>query len=68
MDRASPPPPALAVSEERDHDHRPRGRERYLVAAADGFVLIDTGKPEKRAELEARCAAGCGPGTSGSSC
>lgn len=36
----------------------------YLVAAGDGFVLIDTGKPEKRRELEARLdAAGCRPGT-----
>jgi glyoxylase-like metal-dependent hydrolase (beta-lactamase superfamily II) len=36
----------------------------YLVAAADGFVLIDTGKPEKRHELDARLStAGCAPGT-----
>jgi hydroxyacylglutathione hydrolase len=35
----------------------------YLVAAADGFVLIDTGKPEKRAELDARLgASGCTSG------
>ncbi len=35
----------------------------YLLTAGDGFVLIDTGKPEKRVELEARLArAGCAPG------
>ena len=35
----------------------------YLVRAGDGFVLIDTGKPEKRSELEAELArAGCTPG------
>jgi hydroxyacylglutathione hydrolase len=35
----------------------------YLVPAGLGFVLIDNGTPEKRAELEAELAAvGCGPG------
>jgi glyoxylase-like metal-dependent hydrolase (beta-lactamase superfamily II) len=35
----------------------------YLVAAEDGFVLIDTGKPEKRRDLEARLSqAGCAAG------
>jgi hydroxyacylglutathione hydrolase len=35
----------------------------YLVAAEDGFILIDTSKPEKRRELDARLdAAGCTPG------
>ncbi len=35
----------------------------YLLAAGDGFVLIDTGKPEKREELLRRLrAAGCEPG------
>jgi hydroxyacylglutathione hydrolase len=29
----------------------------YLVAAGDGFVLIDTGKPEKRGDLDARLSA-----------
>jgi len=35
----------------------------YLLGAEDGFVLIDTGKPEKRGELDARLdSAGCAPG------
>ena len=35
----------------------------YLVAAGDGFVLIDNGTPKKRAKLEAElAAAGCCPG------
>lgn len=35
----------------------------YLVHAEDGFVLVDTGKPERRRDLEARLrGAGCGPG------
>ena len=35
----------------------------YLLRADDGFVLVDTGKPEKREALEARLrAAGCAPG------
>ena len=33
----------------------------YLVEAGDAFVLVDTGKPEKRSELDARLeASGCG--------
>jgi hydroxyacylglutathione hydrolase len=40
------------------------GVNAYLVAARDGFVLVDTGKPEKRADLVAQLArAGCAPGT-----
>jgi hydroxyacylglutathione hydrolase len=36
----------------------------YLVVAGDGFVLIDTGTPEKREALDAELArAGCRPGT-----
>jgi hydroxyacylglutathione hydrolase len=36
------------------------GVNAYLVAARDGFVLVDTGKPESRAELIARLErAGC---------
>jgi glyoxylase-like metal-dependent hydrolase (beta-lactamase superfamily II) len=39
------------------------GVNAYLVGARDGFVLIDTGKPEKRADLVARLErAGCRPG------
>jgi hydroxyacylglutathione hydrolase len=35
----------------------------YLLRAGGGFVLVDTGKPEKRAPLESRLrAAGCVPG------
>jgi len=35
----------------------------YLLRARGGFVVIDTGKPEKRAALEARLrGAGCVPG------
>jgi hydroxyacylglutathione hydrolase len=35
----------------------------YLLGARDGFVLIDTGKPESRGALEARVRdAGCAPG------
>jgi hydroxyacylglutathione hydrolase len=35
----------------------------YLLRSVDGFVLVDTGTPEKRAELEAHIAeAGCGVG------
>ena len=35
----------------------------YLVAANTGFALIDTGKPEKRSDLDARLSsAGCKPG------
>lgn len=35
----------------------------YLVRAGDGFVLIDSSKPEKRSELrEALTRAGCVPG------
>jgi hydroxyacylglutathione hydrolase len=35
----------------------------YLVAAKGGFVLIDTSKPEKRRDLDARLhEAGCAPG------
>jgi glyoxylase-like metal-dependent hydrolase (beta-lactamase superfamily II) len=34
----------------------------YLLRAEGGFVLVDTGKPEKRAQLEARLrGAGCAP-------
>ena len=34
----------------------------YLLAAGDGFVLIDTGKPENRDQIAARIAtAGCPP-------
>lgn len=34
----------------------------YLLAAESGFVLIDTGRPERRGELNARLdAAGCRP-------
>ncbi len=40
-----------------------RGVNCYLVAAGDGFVLIDTGLPEKRADLDAELqSAGCRPG------
>jgi len=40
------------------------GVNAHLVAARDGFVLVDTGKPEKRADLVAQLArAGCAPGT-----
>ena len=40
-----------------------RGVNCYLVAAGDGFVLIDTGLPEKRANLDAELqSAGCRPG------
>jgi glyoxylase-like metal-dependent hydrolase (beta-lactamase superfamily II) len=36
----------------------------YLVTDGAGFVLVDSGKPEKRAELEAVLTrAGCVPGT-----
>jgi glyoxylase-like metal-dependent hydrolase (beta-lactamase superfamily II) len=39
------------------------GVNSHLLPAAGGFVLVDTGKPEKRAELEIRLrAAGCTPG------
>jgi|WetSurMetagenome_2_1015567.scaffolds.fasta_scaffold04716_11 hydroxyacylglutathione hydrolase len=35
----------------------------YLLAGDDGYVLVDTGKPEKREALDARLtSAGCGPG------
>ena len=35
----------------------------YLLAVDDGFVLIDTGRPEKREALDARLtSAGCEPG------
>jgi hydroxyacylglutathione hydrolase len=35
----------------------------YLLRAGDGFLLIDTGKPEKRGVLERRLrSAGCAPG------
>lgn len=35
----------------------------YLLAGDDGYVLVDTGKPEKRVALDARLtAAGCGSG------
>jgi glyoxylase-like metal-dependent hydrolase (beta-lactamase superfamily II) len=35
----------------------------YLVTTGDGFVLIDTSKPEKRADLDAELEnAGCTPG------
>ena len=35
----------------------------YLMGAGDGFVLVDTGKPEKRSDLDARLeASGCAPG------
>ena len=35
----------------------------YLLRAADGFILIDTGKPEKRLQLESRLrGTGCVPG------
>jgi hydroxyacylglutathione hydrolase len=35
----------------------------YLVAADGGFALIDTSKPEKRTDLDARLSsAGCKPG------
>ena len=36
----------------------------YIVAAVDGFVLIDSGTPEKREALDTELeSAGCGPGT-----
>jgi hydroxyacylglutathione hydrolase len=36
----------------------------YLVAAVDGFILIDSGTPEKRKALDAQLEnAGCGHGT-----
>jgi glyoxylase-like metal-dependent hydrolase (beta-lactamase superfamily II) len=39
------------------------GVNSYLLRARDGFVLVDTGKPEQRAALEARLrGAGCVPG------
>ncbi len=39
------------------------GVNSYLLAAEDGFILIDTGKPEKRGDLFARLsAAGCTSG------
>ena len=39
------------------------GVNAYLVGAEGGFVLVDTGKPEKRADLAARLeSAGCRPG------
>jgi hydroxyacylglutathione hydrolase len=39
------------------------GVNAYLVRASDGFVLVDTGKPEKRADFEARLErTGCRPG------
>jgi hydroxyacylglutathione hydrolase len=35
----------------------------YLIKAGDGFVLVDTGSRNRRAELERRLAdAGCEPG------
>ena len=40
-----------------------RGVNCYLVAAGDGFVLIDTGLPEKRTDLVTELRnAGCRPG------
>ena len=42
---------------------RLRGVNCYLVATAEGFVLIDTGTPEKRGALDAELErAGCRPG------
>lgn len=39
------------------------GVNAYLIWAEDGFVLVDTGKPEKRAEVIAGLErAGCRPG------
>jgi glyoxylase-like metal-dependent hydrolase (beta-lactamase superfamily II) len=39
------------------------GVSSYHVTGGDGFVLIDTGKPEKRREFEAELArAGCKSG------
>lgn len=40
-----------------------RGVNCYLIGAGDGFVLIDTGLPEKRTDLDAELqSAGCRPG------
>jgi glyoxylase-like metal-dependent hydrolase (beta-lactamase superfamily II) len=39
------------------------GVNAYLLTAADGFVLIDTGTPETRDSIDSQLAnAGCGPG------
>jgi len=50
------------MSREIEHVHviGLAGVNCYLLAAGDGFVLVDTGKPESRAALDERLgAAGC---------
>jgi len=54
--------PPVAAAQRRVDVIRAAAVNCYLVAAGDGFVLIDTGKPENRGEIADRiAAAGCPP-------